>query len=255
MPRKFSGPLVPGTKSVRQVNRRPPRRRKMVTMKQLTPMVKRIQLNQCETQRRAEYRGATVDNQDIVDLRHNRTYFMPELYATIQGTGNPAGSDPSPLHIPGQRLGNQIIAKGLSIKLQFDNDTMNDGYRAISYKVIVFEYDSDVDYNDVNESLLWQGQNGDGVNNMLRSVDSIATNRVKIIRQFFIKENIDTGTSIRDYYIALKSKKINYVKNGDTRPQFKNLAVSVTPVATMKTTVDSHIANASIAVKFTYKDP
>ena len=254
MPRKFSGPLVPGTKSVRQVNRRPPRR-KPVSIKTLTPMVKKIQLNQCETQRRSEYRGATVNGADIVQLEHNRTWFMPELYATIQGTGNPAGSDPSPLHIPGQRLGNQIISKGLSIKLQLDNDTMNDGYRPVSYKVIVFEYDADIEYNKVDEGLLWQGQNGDGVNNMLRSVDSIATNRVKVIKQFFIKENIDTGTSIRDYYIPLKQKKINYVSNNNTQPQFKNLAVSITPCATMKTPVGSHIANASVAVKFTYKDP
>lgn len=253
MPRKFSGPLMPGQRSAKV----PKKPRRKPTVKNLTPLVKRIQLNQCETQRASSYHGHTVDGAGVVELAHNRTKFFPRLYATSQGPANPYGSDPTPLHIPGQRVGNQVIAKGLSLKLQLDNHTLGSspGYRAISYKVVLFEYDADIDDNDVDEGLLWQGQNGDGVNNMLRSVDSIATNRVKVIKQFIIKENLDTGISIRNYYIPLKEKKINYQGNDSTRPQHRNLCFSITPICTMRTTVGDHVADMSAAIKFTYKDP
>ena len=252
MPRKFAGPLQPGKRSAMVPKRTP--RRKTVPAKKLTTMVKRIQLKQCETQRKGLYFGALADP-PLKQLGHNITEYIPTIYATDQGITNASGAMPSPENpapfYPGARIGNEIILKALSIKIQLDNAIGS----AIHYKLIVFEYDTHIAESDVKDALLWQGLNGQGVNNVLRSVDSIATNRVKVLRQFTITQTENTNTSVRNYYIPLKNRKIRYVDNNSKKPQFRDCAVALVAVGRQTEQVGHHIANASIAIKLTYKDP
>ena len=251
--RRFSGPLVPGTKSVRQVNRRPTRR---VTVKPatLTKMIKNVTLTQVETKRRGIF-------QEGKNLVHNRTLYFAGIMKTAQGLGNPSGAMPditNPDLSIGDRVGNEIIAKGLSIKMQLDNLVTT----PIHYKVIVFEYATRLVTNDpaglgaVNDKLLWQGKDGQGNLNMLRTIDSIATNRVRVVKEYrFTQIQGAANQNVKSFYIPLKNKKIKYIDNNSIDPQNKDLCVAVVCCGAMQTNADEHIADLNYAIKFTYKDP
>jgi len=221
----------------------------------LTRKVKNIQLNQCETKRKGWYFGALEEGTGgVIQLGHNITKYYPTFYATDQDINNPSGAMSAANPLPfaaGPRIGNEIIPKAISIKLQLDNAVGS----AIHYKMIVFEYDSTLDEDDVKDSLLWQGKNGDGVNNVLRTLDSIATNRVKVIKQFIITQNEQTNSTVRNYYIKLPQRKMRYTKNDGKTPDKRDCAIALVAVGRMTEGVGNHIANASFAAKFTYKDP
>ena len=240
---------------------------KKPSVKALAPAIKRIQLNQCETQRKSWYFGANA-TPGIIQLGHNVARYYPTLYATKQGITNASGAmpdvqNPGPF-FAGARVGNEIIPKGISIKLQLDNVTgiTHDGHppdvtdvNALHYRIIVFEYDSHIHESDVTDSLLFQGLHGQGVDNVQRTLDSIATNRVKVLKQYIVTQGLTTGSTVKNYYIKLNKGKMRYLDNNSVTPQGRDCAIALLACGNQTITQGKHVANASMAVKFTYKDP
>lgn len=229
---------------------------KKPSVKALAPAIKRIQLNQCETQRKSWYFGARA-TPGIIPLANNITKYYPTLYATKQGISNASGAmpdveNPGPFYA-GARVGNEIIPKGISIKLQLDNIT--NPVTAVHYRIVVFEYDSHIHESDVKDSLFWQGLHGQGVDNVQRTLDNIATNRVKVLKQFIVTQGLTTGSTVKNYYIKLKKGKMRYLGNNSVTPQGRDCAIALLAVGNQNVDQNVHIANASMAVKFLYKDP
>lgn len=229
--------------------------RRKTTSTALTSKIKNIQLNQCETKRKGWYFGALTDGTGgVIQLGHNITEYWATIYATKQSITNPNGAMNAMNTLPyaaGPRIGNEIIPKAISIKLQLDNVAGS----GIHYKLILFEYDSNIPEGNVKDSLLWYGKNGEGVDNVLRTLDSIAVNRVKVLKQYSIYQNEDANSTVRQFYIPLKNRKLRYTDNGNVKPFGKDCALALVAVGRMTEPQGQHIANASFALKFTYKDP
>ena len=83
MPRRFSGPLLPGQRSVKHFARPRPRRRPATKGKSLTLLIKKVSLNQCESIRKSEY-------SEGIHLGHNQTHYVTRIMATTQGVTNPS---------------------------------------------------------------------------------------------------------------------------------------------------------------------
>lgn len=251
-PRRKPNFVSAATRIQRAARRRAAARRPSAA---LTRRVKNIQLNQCETKNKGWYFGALEDaTGGVIQLGHNITKYYPTIYATTQDITNPYGAMNSANQLPfaaGPRIGNEIIPKAISLKIQLDN-AIGSG---IHYKVILFEYDTHISDNDVKDSLLWQGKNGQGVDNVLRTLDSIAINRVKILKQFNIYQNENSNSTVRQFYVPLKNRKLRYTDNNGLRPQGRDCALAIVAVGRMTEQQSHHIANASFALKFTYKDP
>ena len=239
MPRKYSGPLQAGkrTAMVPRRPRRPPARKQSIVK-----LIKTVALSQCESKRKSEY-------SEGLNLIHNQTHYVTRIMATTQGITNPSGADNI---IPAARIGNEIIAKGFSLKLYLESIN---SYGSTHYKVIVFKYPTRVMQSvGVNDALLWQGANGVGGNNILRIIDTIATNRVKVLKQTILRPH-QFYTKYHEIYINLKNKKIRYVEDKATDPQFEDLGFAVVACNEFGTPANTHIANLHYNLRFTFKDP
>lgn len=242
MPRRFSGPLLPGTRSVRTLNRRPKRRMSTKKTSSLTSMIKRVSLSQVETKRKSAY-------SEGINLGHNITHYVDRIMATKQGVQNPSGADNI---VPDARIGNEIIAKGLSIK--FYLDSLESG-ASTHFKIVVFKYPTRVLQGPgVNDNLLWQGAAGLGNNNVLRIIDTVATNRVKILKQVILRPR-NFLTKYHDIYIDLKNTKIRYNEDAASDPQLEDIAFAVVACDTFGTATGNHVANLNYNMRFTFKDP
>ena len=184
------------------VPRRP--RRPPAKKTNIVKLIKNVALSQVESKRKSEY-------SEGLQLLHNQTHYVTRVMATSQGITNPSGAD----NIVGARIGNEIIAKGFSLKLYLES--LN-SYGSTHFKVVVFKYPTRVLQGvGVNDALLWQGAQGMGGNNILRIIDTIATNRVKVLKQVILRPR-QFYTKYHDIYINLKNKKVRYIEDNATDP-------------------------------------
>jgi hypothetical protein len=237
MPRKYSGPLQPGRRTA-MVPRRRPRAKKPVTTKNITALIKRVSLAQVETKRSSSY----LENRDIM---HNITQYHGNFLNTTQGDGNPDGAN----NFPGQRIGNEIIAKALTFKLYLERQSSNS---STHFKVIVFKYPS---HNfTLNDGNFWQGANGVGALNVLRIIDTIATNKITVLKQVIVRPN-DVLTKELSFYIPLKNKKIVYNDNNSVTPKDFNIGLAVVGCDKIGDATTDQVGELNYAWKLTYKDP
>lgn len=257
MPRKFLGPLQPGRRTA-MVPRRKPRPRKLTSVKKITSVMKTVALKQCETKR------ATRFKEDIT-LGHNQTHYTSSLLDTVQGINNPGGGEGT---LQGFiRIGNEIIARGISFKLWMEN---NPDHPNLMFKVIVFKYNqrlSPVLDGQTADTILWQGGDGNGsiVNRML---DTIATNRVKVLFQQIVKpvpfnqlqgadDNIvaSSKTTLIDKYINLNNMKLKYTANNGEDPFLTNVGLAIVPYDRFATQQDIPVAKFGFSIRSYFKDP
>lgn len=236
MPRKYSGPLQPGKRSA-MVPRRRPIRRKVAQTKNLTALIKRVSLSQVETKRSSDY----GENNDMF---HNVTIYKVNLLATNQGDGNPDGAD----HYPGQRIGNEIIAKALSFKFYLERQSSN---VSTHFKIIVFKYPS---HFAINDGSFWQGANGAGANNILRIIDTVATNKITIVKQIIVRPTI-TQTKELNFYVPLRNRKVVYQDNNHSYPKDFNFGFCIVGCDKIGDNANTKIGELNYAWKLTYKDP
>lgn len=254
MPRKrsYSGPLLPGTKSVRTVNRRPRVVRRTRFRPGLRKAIQNITLAKCETKTSNQY------TTDQASLFHNKAYYAANLLATTQGTQDPSGLSQA----KSNRIGDEVLAKGLQLKFNLETQLTKQNQ---SYRIVVFRYNTLEP--PLDDSYFWCGTDGAG-GNMNRLLDKPQTERVKVIKQMFInptyQANYGISSAVSDgqrksftksCYIPLNNRKIKYNGDGSPNPRFTNIGfmvLSYDSFTTLETDINSFLQWTST---FYYKDP
>lgn len=238
-PRKYSGPLQPGKKSAAVPKTKP----------KLTQMIKTVALKQCETKRSSKY-------QENVELYHNQSYYQTNLLNTTQGKENPSGANEL-----GKRVGQEVLAKGLSLKLWISNkgDRPN-----VMYKIIVFKYPTRGTLI-VGDAMIWQGTDGAG-GMMNRMIDSVATNRVHVLCERMIlpekESDFSAGGELdrekshyRDIYIPLRNRKTKYIEPDSFFPQDHDIGFLIVGYDAYGTASTDQVGSYAFVSRFYYKDP
>lgn len=237
MPRKYAGPLQPGRRTA-MVPRRPRKKPPASSTAKLTKLIKKVSLSQCETKRSSSY----LENRNIM---HNITEYHGNFLNTTQGDGNPDGAN----QYPGQRIGNEIIAKALNFKIYLERQASN---LSTHFKVIIFKYPS---HNfTLNDGNFWQGANGVGGLNVLRIIDTIATNKITVLKQIIVRPN-DVQTKELSFTVPLKNKKIVYNDNNSVTPKDFNIGMAFVGCDKIGSATTNQVGEMNYAWKLTYKDP
>jgi len=221
-------------------------KRRSVAKARLAPSVRmaveQTMLRQCETKRSSRAAQGT-------NLNHNQTFYLGSLFRTTPDTGNPDGTN----HWPGPRVGSEILAQGLSVKLYLERLP---GFHNSHFKVIIFKYNAQTSLGD---SAFWQGLNGDGQSNILRVIDTVQTGNVKILKQLIIKPAFGFDHHVeRNFYINLRNERVRYYADtgiGHLLPEKHDLGMAVVACNQSADSYGTHLADMSYAVKLTYKDP
>lgn len=249
MPRKYSGPLQPGRRSAYVPGvRKNAKRNNYRASAPLRSIIKKVALSQSETKNN---RVAATN----VSLFHNQTHYVANLLNTTQGvTASPADNS--------NRIGNEVIARGLSLKIQYITDPTKPNFNVRGF---VFKYESEEPLSDAN---FWVGANGVG-SSMNRMLDITDSRKVTIVKSFMITSggkvqyNV-TGESSSDdkvanfyknIWIPLKNKKIKYDGNGSEHPKFVTYGfatVSYDANNTFTTDINCYLSMES---RFYFKDP
>lgn len=246
--RKFSGPLVPGTTSVKQKGGRKYLARRAQYSKAFTPSlnarIKYQSLKMSETK---------TSNQKIVstDLFHNSTHYYNNLLVTNQGVTDPIGTGQDTRN----RIGSQVIGVGLRIKTQIVAAT---GRPNCNYLIYIFMYKPLV--TQLSDATFWSGPAGVGATNN-RFLDHPNPTRIKVLRKFWI-QNLNNYATVDDrvqtvykeHYINLKLKKIDYDQNA-TEPLWSTIGMCVTAFDANNTGQTDRLAYSSFASTFYFKDP
>lgn len=252
MPRKYHGPLQPGKKSAYV----PKSRRNRTSVKSLTSKIKAVSLSQVETKCAGQQAGA-IDGASAVDLYHNRTHYVPNLLATKQAiTANPGAN------LITNRIGNEVIARGLKLRLQVVSDPDHPNMNIRGY---VFRYEANEPPVDAN---FWAGPLGAG-GNMLRMLDSPDTRNVTILKSFLIQNrNVSFNapqTTVaasryvhnvyKDIWIPLKNRKIVYDSNDSEIPKYTTIGFAIVNYDANNTAQTDILSYLSWTSKFYFKDP
>lgn len=241
MPRKYAGPLQPGKRSAYVPKQRRNRRRSLVSK------IKRVSLNQCET----KTNGLKTDAEGIA-MFHNRTAYVQNLLETFQGqTANPGTT------ILSNRIGNEVIARGLKIQLQFLTTPRRPNFNMRFY---VFRHEANEPPQDSN---FWVGPAGAG-GNQNRMIDFPDTRNITVLKTFIIQNRNtlpvdgDNGTVhavYKDIYIPMKNKKIKYDSNDSNVPKYTTIGMCATCFDANDTLETDIIAYWNYSTRFYYKDP
>lgn len=254
MTRRFSGPLIPGTRSVKQKGGRrylASRAKYSKPFRSTYKLIKGVALSQCET-KTANQRYAGGSNAQ--PLFHNTSDFWENLLATTQGTDDPQGVD----QYLKTRVGNDIIARGLKLRMMFISSPERPNLNLMVY---VYRYNSKTPQQ---AAVFWSGPSGSGATNN-RFLDHPNTDRVKIIRKFVVQNQNSAEinnqgtvhTVYREIYINMKNRKIKYdndTGNGDV-PMFTDIGICVTAFDATNTLASDEIAYWTASSQLYFKDP
>lgn len=225
------------------------KRRGMGTGK-IAKIAKAVQLKTCETKTSSQY------TPDQAALFHNKAYYAGQLMATTQGVNDPSGLTQATLN----RVGDEVIARGLSIKFNLENGAKNPN---VTFRVIVFRYNTaEVPLND---NYFWCGTDSAG-GNMARVLDKPNLERVKVIKTFFLNPSHEANYSATldnqriksrtiSCYIPLKNRRVKY--NGDNlaTTRYTDIGFMVLAYDSFITLETERIANLQWQSTFYFKDP
>lgn len=242
----YSGPLLPGTTSVRQFNRRNRGyRRGKFRPTSLVKKIKSVSLSQCETK-------VSSISEKSVTLFHNQTHYQPNLLFCQQGTtANPGNIETD------NRIGNEVVARGVKIRMQWITAPQRPNFNMRFY---VFRYETG---DTPTDAMFWSGPSGAGADQN-RMIDFPHTNNVTILKTFLVqnRNNIYTGDTIngvnncyRDVWIPLNNKKIKYVETNSGEPKYTTIGMCAVCYDANNTLETDALAYWSYTSKFYYKDP
>lgn len=214
--------------------------------KKLIKLIDKVSLKKAETKE-------THRIEENNTVNHNGESLKLSLLYTQQGMGdNDVGTSNYDC-----RIGNEIVAKGLSIKMWFANklDRPN-----VMYKVVIFRY-------RVNEipTTIYKAQGTSNI--MLRDVD---TDKITIlaVKHFNLNqgaaERIVTATDsfagceghiYKKFWINLKNRKIQYDSNNSGLPKYYNIGLSVVAYDSWGTLTTDTICSYAFNSKLYFKDP
>lgn len=211
----------------------------------LVSLIKKISLRNVETK-------TTHQIGENLQLYHNTPNIRFALLRTSQGTGD---SDTG-LNSYAARIGDEIMARGISIKLWIANklDRPN-----VMYRLVVFKYESSV---TPTATLLFKGANPN------RMMDNLNKEVITVVYQKII--NLQTALSAagdaagnpfvgkechtyRKIWIPLKNKKIHYNDGGQV-PKFIDYGFAIIPYDSYGTLTTDNIASFAWEYNFYFKD-
>lgn len=216
------------------------RRRTYSKNNSLVALIKKVSLKNVETK-------STHKIEENVNIYHNSGYIYTNILKTQQGTtdtdtGATAYSN---------RLGDEINARGISIKLWIANkkDRPN-----VMYRIGVVKYQAG---SIPTLSQLFVGANGN------RMMDKLDNEYITVVYQkvFNLQNNIafsdPTHTreahTYRKIWIPLKDKKIIY-NNGGSIPKFIDYAFFIVPYDSYGTLTTDNIASFAYEQQLYFKD-
>lgn len=214
--------------------------------KSLIKLIKRVSLKQSETKH-------THNIQENIQLYHNvPNITATNLFTSISNSDNNAGVQNFAC-----RLGDEVIARGLSYKFWFANklDRPN-----VMYKIVFFRYQSGSGTLPAEAPFYIQGTS----NYMIRDLD---TEKYKIIKtvNFNLQTSAQRITSADVFngaeghkkisvWIPLKSMKLKYENNSVT-PKFTEIGYTIVAYDSFGTLQTDNIASYAVNRKFYFKDP
>jgi hypothetical protein len=261
MPRKYAGPLQPGKRSAYvpglRRNRYPVRRKPR--NKKIASVAKKVALQIAEPKQASQIFSSLTDPGHQT-LGHNVTHYQTNLLKTEQGnTANPG------TNVQSNRIGNEIYAKGLKLRMQFINGVTQSN---VCYKVYVFRYQSGKAMTDAG---FWCGPSGGG-GTMNRMLDFVDTREITILKTMIINtanvtanmnQVIQSGTpnhigrmhsTYKDIWIPL-NRKIKYDDNNSTVPKFTDIGLAVVAYDVNNTTQGAHIGYLDFVSRLYFRDP
>lgn len=249
MPRKYQGPLRPGEKSAKVGKGK---------TKTLAKKMAQVSLSLVETKLSSQRFFAGTNAQP---LYHNVTnYDINKLLATSQGFDNPSGTTEDSRN----RIGSEIIARGLSVKFMFISAQSRPNMNIMAY---IYKYDATIPSpTDIN---FWCGPDGGGgLQN--RFLDRPNNNKVKVIKRFMIgnrqnySSNVPSGsernnTCFKEFWIPLKNQKIKYIENAaglsTSTPKWKNIGVAIVAYDTTNSLPTDIVGYVTAQSTLYFKDP
>ena len=259
---------MPLRKSYSKKKRSPLRyyRRRRTGAKALTRMIKNVSLKNSEPKIASQLFSSLSDPGHLT-LGHNTTRYNLNLLKTTQSTTANPGTQ-----VQSNRIGNEIVAKGLKIRLQLINHPSQSN---VTYKVFLFKYNSDKTAETMIDTAFWCGTDGTGaVQN--RMIDFPDTREVTILKSMTINTSSYTAnmnqnfwegsantnrvfnkmhSTYRDIWLPLKNQKIRYDANNSGVPKFKDIGLAVVAYDVNNTTADSTLGYLDFTSRLYFRDP
>jgi len=210
----------------------------------LVSLIKSISLKQVETK-------TTHRIEENVNINHNSGYMYTNLLKTTQGiTDTDTGSTAY-----ANRLGDEVIARGISIKLWVanKNDRPN-----VMYRMGIFKYQAG---SIPTLSQIFTGANGN------RMMDKLDTEYITVVYQKIFNLQVafsgvygaDTATgkkeahTYRKIWVPLKNKKLVF-NNGGSVPKFIDYGFFIVPYDSYGTLTTDNIASFAYEQQLYFKD-
>lgn len=215
--------------------------------KSLVKLIKRVSLKQSETKN-------THNISENLQLYHNVPYIVVNQLFLDRGTGDDqtgTGSFQS-------RIGDEVIARGVSYKFWFANklDRPN-----VMYKIVFFKYQSASTLPlPAHTPFFVQGS----VNYMIRDLDTEKYKILKVVN-FNLQTSAQRITSTDTFsgaeghrklsvWLPLKSMKLKY-ENNSTNPKYLDIGFTIIAYDSYGTLSTDNIASFAVNRKFYFKDP
>lgn len=235
-----------GRKGLKKTFKRGNPIKKRLSSKKLVNLIKKISLKPSETKN-------THNITENINLYHNSPNVQWAHLNTTQGTGD----DNTGTNNNVARIGDEVIARGLSYKIWISNklDRPN-----VMYRIIFFRYQSLLN-GSMPSTVPYCSQGS--TNYMIRDLD---TEKFKIIKTitFQIQNNAQriSGTSLLgaeghkylNVWIPFKNQKIKYEDNSSV-PRFFDYGFSICCYDSYGTLTTDNIASFAVNIKFYFKDP
>jgi hypothetical protein len=225
--------------------KRKARRARARPIKSLVSQIKSISLGQCETKTAGQYENS-------IDLYHNLTHYVKNLLSTKQDvTANPGATEAA------NRIGNEVVARGLKIKLQFISDPKRPNQNV---RYFVFRYEAN---EPLTDAAFWAGPAGAGAT-MNRMLDHPDTRNVTILKTGLVQNrnklpsDADTGVVnniYRDIWIPLNNRKVRYDANNSDVPKYTTIGMCFVAYDANNTLQTDILQYLGYSTRFYFKDP
>jgi len=217
-------------------------------------------LKMVETKLSTQYTDAAIN------LYHNGTYYAGQLQATTQGTTNPSGI----AHAGTNRVGDEVIARGVSLKFFLEN--MSDRPN-VMYNIYIFKYNvlliDPAAMQLMTDNEFWASLQGEGATVTNRMLDKPQKRNIQLLKKIVIKGgpnySIQTAgpvpvgpfakTNYRQVWIPLKDKKIRYRLPDSPLPERDGLGFAIVAYDAISTLQTDQLAKFQWQSTFYYKDP
>lgn len=239
---------------------RRPRTRRPTGTKSVINLIKKVSIQQSEPKVCSQL-SSSLTNPGHNTLLHNTTFYAANLLYSSQGvTANPGTA------VADNRVGNEIYAKGLKIRLQLINQFVHPN---VTYKVFIFKYPSG---KTLNDAAFWVGVNGTG-NQMNRMLDFVDTREVTVLKSMMIKTNHSTASMNQNYWTGTENRmadrmfstyrdiwiplnrKIVYDDNNSSVPKFTDIGMAILAYDVNNTTMTTPLGYVDYVSRLYFRDP